>query len=111
MPSTRAYQSRVASMSSAATRKCSMCETGMPNYIPREALPPRVYPPSISDLAGAAGHRSGDAGRIALPQTVASKLADSIEQFSTLLFLRGDLRVQRRDAPDSAHQRRLEQLG
>ena len=29
MPSTRAYQSRVASMSSAATRKCSMCEIGM----------------------------------------------------------------------------------
>src|SRR4051812_4136874 len=34
MPSTRAYQSRVASMSSAATRKCSMCETGMPATIP-----------------------------------------------------------------------------
>jgi hypothetical protein len=30
IPSTRAYQSRVASMSSAATRKCSMCESGMP---------------------------------------------------------------------------------
>src|ERR1700741_4872736 len=29
MPSTRAYQSRVASMSSAATRKCSMCVRGM----------------------------------------------------------------------------------
>src|SRR2546426_178967 len=29
MPSTRAYQSRVASISSAATRKCSMCERGM----------------------------------------------------------------------------------
>src|SRR5712671_2434457 len=34
MPSTRAYQSRVASMSSAATRMCSMCERGMHYYIP-----------------------------------------------------------------------------
>src|SRR5688500_262291 len=29
MPSTRAYQSRVASISSATTRMCSMCDTGM----------------------------------------------------------------------------------
>src|SRR2546422_1436954 len=36
MPRTRAYQSRVASISSAATRKCSMCERGMHQYITKE---------------------------------------------------------------------------
>src|SRR5688500_19836697 len=43
-PSTRAYQSRVASMSSAATRMCSMWETGMHRYISGAALYTRSGP-------------------------------------------------------------------
>src|SRR5688572_9743537 len=38
MPSTRTYQSRVASMSSAATRKCSMCDRGMHDSMRRQGL-------------------------------------------------------------------------